>query len=73
MKHTMAIPGLLVHAEDAGVKVDEKIEIHEPGDLDLVEKEKDRKYRSMWRREGYQGTELGYAEMERDKEFWDSV
>ncbi|KAJ4369445.1 Twinfilin-1 [Didymella sp. IMI 355093] len=40
MKHTMAIPGLVnVHAEDCGVHIDQKIEIHEPEDLVFQEED----------------------------------
>lgn len=77
MKHTMAIPGLLVHAQDAGILVNQKIEIHEPDELDF-DAGKDRdprvgRFRSMYRREGFSGTELMYEGMERDKEFLDAL
>ncbi|KAF1357300.1 hypothetical protein EJ07DRAFT_181490 [Lizonia empirigonia] len=40
MKHTMAIPGLVnVHAQDCGVHVDQKIEIHEPSELMFEERD----------------------------------
>ncbi|KAF2819429.1 hypothetical protein CC86DRAFT_398783 [Ophiobolus disseminans] len=74
MKHTMAIPGLLVHAEDVGISVDQKIEIHEPEELEFVEKdERIGKFRSMFVRKGFKGTELQYEGAERDREFVDSV
>jgi twinfilin-like protein len=74
MKHTMAIPGLIVHAEDAGVHVDQKIEIHDPDDLVFEDKdEKIGKFRSMYLRNGFKGTELMYEGSERDKKFLDSV
>ncbi|KAH4403617.1 hypothetical protein HBI25_155470 [Parastagonospora nodorum] len=75
MKHTMAIPGLLVHAEDAGILVDRKIEIHEPDELDFGAGKDGRvgRFRSMYRREGFSGTELMYEGMVRDKEFLDAV
>jgi twinfilin-like protein len=75
MKHTMAIPGLLVHAEDAGVRVDRKIEIHDPDDLVFEESKDERvgRFRSVYRREGFNGTELMYEGMARDKEFLDAL
>jgi twinfilin-like protein len=75
MKHTLAIPGLLVHAEDAGICVDRKIEIHEPSDLKFEDSKDDRvgRFRSMYRREGFNGTELMYEGMTRDKEFLDAL
>jgi len=75
MKHTMAIPGLLVHAEDAGILVDQKIEIHEPDELDFGAEKDERlvRFRSMYRREGFSGTELTYEGMENDKDFFDAL
>ncbi|KAH7408608.1 hypothetical protein DE146DRAFT_675627 [Phaeosphaeria sp. MPI-PUGE-AT-0046c] len=78
MTHTMAIPGLLVHAEDAGVKADRTMEIHELGeavfeDNDVEGGEGKERFRSMYRREGFVGTELGYEGLERDREFADGV
>jgi twinfilin-like protein len=74
MMHTMAIPGLLVHAEDVGVHVDTKIEIHEPSEL-VFEKKDERKgkFRSLWNRDGFKGTEGVYAGMEGDKTFLDNL
>lgn len=75
MKHTMAIPGLVnVHAEDCGVHVDQKIEIHEPGDL-IFEESDDKvgRFRSVYLRNGFQGTESQYDGLERDKHFYDAV
>ncbi|KAH7067836.1 hypothetical protein FB567DRAFT_541805 [Paraphoma chrysanthemicola] len=74
MKHTMAIPGLLVHAEDVGVVVDQKIEIHEPEDL-VFEKNDARigKFRSMFNRKGFEGTEYVYENLEADKKYLDDV
>jgi twinfilin-like protein len=74
MKHTLAIPGLIVHAQDVGVHVDQKIEIHEP--TDLVFEEKDArigKFRSMFLQNGWKGTESVYKGMEADKQFLDAV
>lgn len=75
MKHTMAIPGLLVHAEDVGVKVGRKMEIHEPEEAVFGEESEESvgKYRSMYRREGFVGTELGYEGLERDMVFLDAL
>lgn len=75
MKHTMAIPGLVnVHAEDCGVHVDQKIEIHEPEDL-VFEKgdQKVGRFRSVYLRGGWRGTESEYEGLERDREFYDAV
>ncbi|KAH6625659.1 actin monomer binding protein-like protein [Boeremia exigua] len=75
MKHTMAIPGLVnVHAGDCGVHVDQKIEIHEPEDL-VFEQGDDKvgKFRSMYLRGGWQGTESQYEGLDRDKKFYDAV
>jgi twinfilin-like protein len=75
MKHTMAIPGLLVHVEDAGIRLDQKIEIHDAADLLFEEAKDDRvgRFRSMYRREGFDGTELTYEGMARDREFLDAL
>jgi twinfilin-like protein len=75
MKHTMAIPGLLVHAEDVGMHVDLKIEIHEPDDLVFGEKKDERvgRFRSVYNREGFKGTELMYKKMEGDSEFLEKL
>jgi twinfilin-like protein len=75
MKHTLAIPGLLVHAEDVGVHVDLKLEIHDPDDVVFGEEKDERvgRFRSMYNREGFQGTELMYEGMGRDKEFVDRL
>jgi twinfilin-like protein len=74
MKHTMAIPGLLVHAEDAGITVDRKLEIHEPEEL-VFEEEDERvgRFRSMYVRKGYKGTELMYEGLESDRGFVDAL
>lgn len=75
MKHTMAIPGLVnVHAEDCGVHVDQKIEIHEPEDLVFEESDdKVGRFRSVYLRNGFQGTENQYEGLERDQQFYDAV
>ncbi|KAF2027589.1 hypothetical protein EK21DRAFT_71505 [Setomelanomma holmii] len=75
MKHTMAIPGLLVHAEDVGVVVDRKIEIHEPDELvfEGLEIANGGRFRSMFNRKGFEGTELQYRNMERDKKLLDAL
>lgn len=50
-----------MHAEDCGVHVDQKIEIHEPEDLVWGEGD-DRvgRFRSMYLRNGFDGTESRY-------------
>ena len=74
MKHTMAIPGLVnVHAKDCGVHVDQKIEIHEPGDLVFEVDEKVGRFRSVYLRGAGKGTESEYEELERDTRFYDAV
>jgi twinfilin-like protein len=75
MKHTMAIPGLVnVHAKDQGVHVDQKIEIHDPEDLVYEAKdERIGKFRSMYLRNSFQGTESTYENLEADKAFYDAV
>lgn len=100
MTHTMGIPGLLVHAEDAGIHICKKLEIHSPsevefgvvekcgggkeegedgeeggGNRDSGEEEGVRvgKYRSMYNRQGFRGTELVYGGMEGDRAFLDGV
>ncbi|KAJ8119003.1 hypothetical protein OPT61_g124 [Boeremia exigua] len=75
MKHTMAIPGLVnVRAKDCGIHVDQKIEIHEPEDLTFEkDDEKVGKFRSMYLRGEWQGTESQYEGLERDRIFYDAV
>jgi twinfilin-like protein len=50
MKHTMAIPGLLVHAEDVGIRIDRKLEIHDPDDLEFEDSKDERvgRFRSVY-------------------------
>jgi twinfilin-like protein len=75
MKHTMAIPGLInVHAQGWGIHVDQKIEIHDPKDLVFAAKD-DRigKFRSMYLRNGFEGTESRYENLEADKAFYDAI
>lgn len=75
MKHTIAIPGLVhVHAQDLGVHVDQKIEIHDPADLAFEAKdERMGRFRSVYLRNGYEGTESVYENLERDVRFYDDV
>lgn len=72
MKHTMAIPGLInVHAEDAGVHVEQKIEIHDPSELVFEEAdERVGKFRSVYLWNKYQGTESVYDNLESDAQFF---
>jgi twinfilin-like protein len=75
MKHTMAIPGLInVHAQDRGVYVDQKIEVHDLENL-VFEAEDERigKFRSMYLRNRFEGTESTYQNLEADKAFYDAV
>jgi uncharacterized protein (DUF2249 family) len=75
MKHIMAIPGLVnVHAQDQGVHVDQKIEIHDPEDLIFEAKdERIGKFKSVYLRNGFQGTTSTYTNLEADKAFYDAV
>ena len=74
MKHTMAIPGLLVHAEGVDIHVNQKIEIHEPEELVFEDKdERVGRFRSMYARKGFNGTELQYEGLERDRVFADKL
>lgn len=75
MKHTMAIPGLInVHAEDCGVHVDQTIEIHDPEDLMFKARdERVGRFRSLYLRGSFQGTESQYETLEGDAEFYDAV
>ena len=75
MKHTMAIPGLInVHAEDAGVHVDQKVEIHEPGELVFEGKdERVGKFRSVYLRGRFEGTEAVYEGLEGDRKYYEGV
>ncbi|KAH9866688.1 hypothetical protein J1614_008381 [Plenodomus biglobosus] len=75
MKHTMAIPGLInVHAEDAGVHVDQKIEIHDPSELVFEEAdERVGKFRSVYLRNKYKGTESVYNNLESDAHFFNDL
>lgn len=75
MKHTMAIPGLVnIIAKDNGVNVDQKIEIHDPEDLEFAEGD-DRigKFRSMYLRNQSVGTESRWEGMEEYQRVLDSV
>lgn len=75
MKHTMAIPGVVnVHTKDCGVRIDQKIEIHEPDELVFDEgDDKIGRFRSVYLRGGWQGTESQYEGLERDRRFYDAV
>ena len=67
MKHTMAIPGLVnIIAKDNGVIVDQKIEIHDPEELDFdMRDDRVGKFRSMYLRNEIVGTESQWEGMER--------
>lgn len=75
MKHTMAIPGLIsVHVGECGVHIDQKIEIHEPEDLTFEGgDEKIGKFRSVYLRGEWHGTESQYDGLEKDLEFYNAV
>lgn len=75
MKHTMAIPGLVnIIAQDNGVDVDQKIEIHDPEDLDFQPKdERIGKFRSMYLRNEAVGTESRWDGMEQQQKILDAV
>ena len=75
MKHTMAIPGLVnVHAQDQGVHVDQKIEIHSPEDLVFETKdERIGKFRSMYLRNRFEGTESKYDNLKADEAFHNAI
>lgn len=77
-----------MHAEDCGVEIDRRREIHELKDLDLDEKveikgemkgeinedgKTEVKYRSMYERKAFRGTELVYANLRKDKEILDGI
>jgi twinfilin len=59
MMHTMAIPGLVnIIAKENKVQVDQKIEIHDPEDLNFEEHdERIGRFRSMFLLNGSRGTE----------------
>jgi twinfilin-like protein len=75
MKHTMAIPGLInIIAKDNGVDVDQKVEIHDPEDLEFEEKDKRiGQFRSMYLRNGVKGTESTWEGMEEYQKTLDAV
>jgi len=75
MKHTLAIPGLInIIARDNGIDVDQKIEIHEPEDLDFtMEDKRVGKFRSMYLRNDFVGTESQWEGMEDSQRLLDTV
>jgi twinfilin-like protein len=75
MKHTMAIPGLInIIAKDNGVDVDQKVEIHEPEELEFEETDKRiGMFRSMYLRNGVKGTESTWEGMEEYQKTLDAV
>lgn len=71
----MAIPGLVnVIAQEHNVHVDQKLEIHDPEDL-IFEAKDDRigKYRSVYLRNKFDGTESTYTNLESDRAFYESI
>lgn len=75
MTYTVAIPGLVnIHAKEQGVHVDQKIEIHDPEDLVFETKnERVGKFRSMYLRNRFDGTESKYEGLEADMAFYDAI
>jgi twinfilin-like protein len=75
MKHTVAIPGLVnIIARDIGVDVDQKLEIHDPDELDFEQKDKRiGKFRSMYLRNEFAGTESRWEGMEEQQKVLDAV
>ncbi|KAK7189640.1 cofilin/tropomyosin-type actin-binding protein [Paraphaeosphaeria sporulosa] len=75
MKHTMAIPGLInIIAKDNSVSVDQKLEIHDPEELDFEQKdERIGKFRSMYLRNEWAGTESQWAGMEAQQKILDAI
>ena len=75
MKSTMAIPGLVnVIARDEGVDVEQKVEIHEGGELELEEGDgRVGRFRSVYLRGGRVGTESVWEGMEEYQRGLDAV
>lgn len=75
MKHTMAIPGLInVIAKDNGVSVDQKLEIHDPEELEFaMQDERIGKFRSMYLRNEFAGTESQWEGMEQQQKMLNAV
>lgn len=75
MKHTIAIAGLVnIIAKDNGVHIDQKIEIHDPEDLDFIEgDERIGKFRSVYLRNNFLGTESRWEGMEEYQKVLDSI
>ena len=75
MKHTMAIPGLVnIIAKDNGVNVDQKLEIHDADELDFGKKdERIGKFRSMYLRNEFTGTESQWEGMGEQQKILDTV
>ncbi|KAJ4356453.1 Twinfilin-1 [Didymosphaeria variabile] len=75
MKHTMAIPGLInIIAKDNGVNVDQKLEIHDPDELAFDQKdERIGKFRSMYLRNYFTGTESQWEGREEQQKILDAT
>ena len=75
MVHTMAIPGLVnIIAKESGVNVDQKIEIHDPDELEFGEKDKRiGKFRSMYLRNEFVGTESTWENMDQTQKVLDLI
>jgi twinfilin-like protein len=78
MVHTLALPGLVnVHARDAGVRVDRRLEVHGAEEVGFEEEEGaggkvSGRWRSLFLGE-VRGTEGWFEELEGDREFWNGV
>ncbi|KAJ4294177.1 Twinfilin-1 [Kalmusia sp. IMI 367209] len=75
MKHTMAIPGLInITTKDNGVNVDQKLEIHDADELDFEKKDtRIGKFRSMYLRNEFAGTESQWEGMGEQQKILDEV
>lgn len=75
MKHTMAIPGLInIIAKDNGVNVDQKLEIHDPEELNFGQNdERIGKFRSMYLRNEFAGTESQWEGMGEQQRILDAI
>jgi twinfilin-like protein len=75
MSHTLAIPGLVnIIANENGVVVDQKIEIHDPDELEFGEKDKRiGKFRSLYLRNEFVGTESTWEKMDEAQNTLDSI
>ncbi|KAF2795092.1 hypothetical protein K505DRAFT_374155 [Melanomma pulvis-pyrius CBS 109.77] len=75
MTYVMAIPGLInIIAKECGINVDQKIEIHDREELEFGERDKRiGKFRSMYLRNEFVGTESTWESMEASQKVLDSI